>query len=168
MVVGLEMGHSRYVDKKILDKNIADYTVRGYYFRPQLGGLLVQDQVGLLITGGLVFSFAEESLRPFIPGTYFGDFRGEEIRRKGIRAAGFETMFGIWVWPRQRFSLLLSSRLHVGYVLQVPENPPVDLLEVRYFPGLGLNLHARGEALASRLVIGGGFGLKGVFRFSGH
>jgi hypothetical protein len=140
MVVGAGWGTTDFYREKLPDQNIIEYHMKGQYWKAQIGYLLPtrNDKTAWLITLGYVHSKGDESLMPYIPGSYFGNYYGPELKRENLKSSGGQLQTQLWFFPKSRVSFMLSSRVAWMSFPQKPVNPYTEHLDLKYLVGGGV------------------------------
>jgi hypothetical protein len=169
VMIGFAGGATQYFRRQNSERNYANYSTEGFYLKPQIGYMFYNDLSNLtfFLNVAFVYSQAKERLQPFIPGTYFGNYYGPEIRRNNLRSYGGEVSFEMMYNFKSRFSLMLNARLTAVSYPQVPDNQMVNQLAVQYMPGVGNwlgNWNNEGIYYGSNMFFSIGLGIKAVYR----
>lgn len=137
--IGLGLGYTKYFVKKDEINNIKDFTVKGYYFKPQINYIIIKEPTWYLtLSLGGIFSKYDESLKPFIPGGYYAPLVGESLNRSDMNTIGGDMRFSYHFETKSRFSVIITGAMAVVGYPKMPPNEIIDRLEPLYIPGAGI------------------------------
>jgi hypothetical protein len=166
---GISGGLSKYYRRENGERNYANYSSEGFYIKPQIGYMFFEESslVNTFLSLGLIYSKLDESVQPFIPGSYFGNFYGPPIQRSNLRSLGGEVSLDLMFNLKSRFSIMLNARMAMASYPNTPDEPLINRLPIQYMPGVGNwlgNWTANGEYNGNNTFFSLGIGAKVAYR----